>query len=378
MNEVNAFISIMHKELTIFPGKSAEYWKLIVDENGNPGWQEDGNLNFDISEALEENPELLNEHPELAALIADDGTINFASMTPEAAQALAEGLGSSNTAFGNQTGAFIEVSQLASAAIQGLSGDSLTNFMDALSNLSESDVLVHNPAAINTGGLVNVGNGENPIYVPARLGGGQEAHDVSSWPGYRALEASRGITPHAGIDLRGIWDSDVVTSVEDSTLGLSVDTVYGLLASNDYELGGQNFSNLLGHLQTDQTIMDYISAFATEGVTFNDGILSGLPAGMTIGEVGNTGYSFGEHLDFRLQLNGKQISPVDERYSPFEEYFGGQATETEYARLMTGLKYNDIGTNFDDFWDRAWEFVNTDVENNYDYYMDYFKYHSEF
>ncbi|MDF1529799.1 MAG: hypothetical protein P1R74_11800 [Sedimenticola sp.] len=42
--------SIPHNILTLFFGESVDYWKLIVDEDGNPGWQEDGNLNFNVDE----------------------------------------------------------------------------------------------------------------------------------------------------------------------------------------------------------------------------------------------------------------------------------------------------------------------------------------
>ena len=129
--------------------------------------------------------------------------------------------------------------------------------------------------------------------------------------------------------------------------------------------------------------MDFISALASEGVGYNNGTLTGLPAGTVIGGVGNTGYSFGEHLDLRVARNGSQVNPTELQRSPYGSYLQGDTNETDFARLLSNLPYDSISghlgepdPNYNDFWDRAWEYVNGDVDGRYDFYMELFQMYS--
>ena len=49
-------------------------------------------------------------------------------------------------------------------------------------------------------------------------------------------------------------------------------------------------------------MVDYLSAFGTQGARATGGGLTGLSAGMVVGQVGKTGCSFGEHLDWLWDL----------------------------------------------------------------------------
>lgn len=195
-----------------------------------------------------------------------------------------------------------------------------------------------------------------------------------SYPGSRAIRPEDGITPHAGIDLGGVSDSSVVAAMNDSSAQLQWDEggVFGLVAQNDFDIAGQQYQNRLSHLEVGATVQNFISAFATEGVNLDGSTLEGLPAGIAIGNVGNTGYSDGAHLDWRTyegQASGglSNVSPLDSMV--YGDYLNNQVASTAYAEQLSNLPYNSMASAGIDIWNRLYDYSvevgNFDLMNGY-------------
>jgi hypothetical protein len=118
---------------------------------------------------------------------------------------------------------------------------------------------------------------------------------------------------------------------------LSWDARFGLNVYNQFTIAENSFANSLSHLEVAPTVMDYLAAFSTVGATLSGNTLSGLAAGMVVGQVGSTGYSFGEHLDLRTYQEGLPIDPLNSDL--YNSYFQ-QAPATVWARTLSGLPGN--------------------------------------
>ena len=358
----------------------ADYWKLVQNAEGNWGWREDGNLDFDLSElspdkraAVEEALRLSGSgltsggrvrHEDMDGTMMDivargvtdaparePGVFRMGPDTSRHADALAR--------FRYGTQQFVNVSKIAAGLMRGgVSADGITSLDEALVSAQRSGLLIENEARISTDGLINVGVVDQPVYVPVRLGYGDDVHTVTSYPGLRIVDPERGITRHSGIDIGRVHDSDVVAAADESTLGLTWDAVYGLSARNGFSIEGNSYENRLGHLEVNKTLMDYIAAFGAEGVKATGDGLAGLPAGMVIGQVGNTGYSLGEHLDWRTFRNTRPENPLDSRI--YGDYLS-TAPATLEARLLSNLpgRTPEQSWQMPETWDRIDEYWRT-------------------
>ena len=364
----------------IMDDSSADYWKLTQDADGNWGWQEDGNLDFDLSELPPEKCAAVEEALRLSGSgLTADGRVRHEDMDEVIMNIIADGvvpspqtepgviqMGPDTSQNMNAflrirygTEQLVEVSGIAAGMIRGgVTADGITSLDQALVAAQSRGLLVRNEVNVNTNDLVNVGGPGGPVYVPARLGYGDDEHTVTSYPGLRIVDPKRGITPHAGIDLGRVHDSDVVAATDWSSITLAWDAVYGLSATNSFDIGTNNFQNVLGHLEVNKTVMDYLAAFGTQGVTATGGGLTGLPAGMVIGQVGETGYSFGEHLDWRTFQDNELIPPTQSEL--YGDYLSS-APATFEAQMLSNLPGNtpEQSWRMPETWDRIDEYWRT-------------------
>ena len=360
---------------------SADYWKLAQDADGNWGWREDGSLDFDVSALPQGKQESLKKALRQNDIeLTEDGRVRHQDMNKMMRKALGNALYEKHIAASlsgahprtslsgvqplrpqnldafkniwNLRGKFMEGTEQF-AKVSGIAekmmstkgdpmNDQIKELDKALFGAYNSGFLIQNPVNIDTKGLVNVGSSEDPLYVPVRLRPGDNDHKVTSYPGSRILwsRPDLGIRPHPGIDIGSVHDSDVVTAADKSSAYLEWTSIYGLSARTPYTREGQEFENALGHLEVNKTIMDYLNAFGTRGVKAAEKGLTNIPAGMVIGQVGNTGYSMGEHLDWRIFLNGQRIDPLKKGF--YKQYLSStRATYT--ARMLSNLQGNTPG-----------------------------------
>lgn len=213
--------------------------------------------------------------------------------------------------------------------------------------------------------MVNLKDADNPLYVPVELGKGQSTHETSSYPGFRLLDPARGITEHSGIDLRGVWDSNVVAAANGSSALLRYHSQYGLVIDNGFAYDGIQYKNQLGHLEGQATLMSFLKNFGTAGVSFDGKQLNGLIAGTVLGNVGNTGYSMGDHLDWNTYQNGS-VRPTNPLKSTlYGSYLSNNITANLEARYLSGLTNNSIKDNEQQFKDYYYATRDTDFFWNY-------------
>ncbi|AHC14388.1 hypothetical protein L21SP2_0968 [Salinispira pacifica] len=351
---------------------SADYWKLTAEGK----WMQDGSLDFDISEAVKENPELLNDPDIMSLLQQGGGKIAYDDMSEEVIQKIGssifgddlanassstspdwannplQNLMSQQAAFLQGTGAFVAASGAAddligliqSEAPSNQINNSINAFQSALLDVQDTGLLQRNDFNLNEEGLVNVGQKGTDAYVPVRLSAGDENHMVTSDPGWRIIDPARGITKHSGIDLGKVGGNDIVASTDNSNGWMTWDDTFGLSVTNSFTVGGTDFLNSIGHTEAEGTVMSMLSVYGTEGVTMTENGLSGLHAGMTMGTVGNTGYSMGEHVDLRTYMIrndiSQRISPLSQD-SIYGDYLSNNVLRTFEAQMISGLdNYN--------------------------------------
>ena len=370
---------------------SADYWKLVQDADGNWGWREDGSLDFDVSALPKDKQESLKKALRQNDIeLTEDGRIRHEDMSKKVLNDPANSLYESETTLssvvksssdsifnirssefrdlrssnpvdfnknGNKinqqrnsfvkgTRSFVNLSQIAKSMMSENVTFGKINALDkALFGAYNSGFLIQNPVNINTEGLVNVGSSEEPLYVPVRLRPGDNDHKVTSYPGWRILwsRPKSGVTYHPGIDIGSVHDSDVVAPANKSSARLTWTRTYGLSARTPYTREGQEFENALGHLEVNKTIMDYLKAFGTKGVTAAERGLTNMPAGMVIGQVGNTGNSLGAHLDWRIFPGNnlkKSVNPLENNF--YKQYLSStRATYT--VRMLSNLQGKTSG-----------------------------------
>ncbi|AEJ19217.1 M23 family metallopeptidase [Gracilinema caldarium] len=368
---------------------SGDYWRLVRDyRTGAFGFIEDGELDFDLSilgMGRDISPEEMAKMvkamefaglPKLEAsrdMVFQSGNISkeelmkqydeFQKKNPHFSdrdfQAFFEG-GTNSTSFRNGILSFVGASVALEDAITYIEGSNsktnpineqkaqklIANVMSSLGDVQDSGLLIRkNASAINTSRLINLGTKNNPLYVPVELGAGQLVHEASSLPGVRYLSNIEAFKNHPGIDLRGVGGKNVVVSANSTNVTLAYNSVYGLMANNSYTYNGTVAKDQLAHLKASSTFMSFLKNFGTEGITFDGQTLHGLTAGTIIGKVGNTGTSFGAHLDWNMyratldeyNLLGKlkYASPLEDTL--FGDYLKHHITTTVEARYLSGL-----------------------------------------
>ena len=295
---------------------SGDNFKLTRDTDENWGWREDGNLNFDISELPPETREAVEEAlrrngGELTA----DGRIRHEDMDETIIDIIAESvlpspqtepgvfqMGPETTehafasmAFVSGTERFVQISSIAAAMmLGGMTNNGIEAMQDAMLAAQGSGLLIQNG--------VNIGpfDPNDPIIYP----GEGDRTLLTSPPGHRFRLNRYGEPtnlPHDGADFavyREDWSRYIggevgVRSRENSFLQLRMNDVFGLQAVST----GSTIEGQYSHLHAN-TVMDYLAAFGTQGVTATGSGLSGVPAGMRLGSIGNTGgESTATHLD---------------------------------------------------------------------------------
>ena len=370
---------------------SADYWKLVKGDDGNWGWREDGSLDFDVSALPKDKQESLKKALRQNDIeLTEDGRIRRGDMNKKVLNDLANSLYESETTLssvvkslsdsifnirssefrdlrrsnpidfnknGNKinqqrnsfvkgTRSFVNLSRIAKSMMsENVTVGKIDALHKALFGAYNSGFLIQNPVNINTEGLVNVGSSEDPLYVPVRLRPGDNDHKVTSYPGWRILcsRPKSGVTYHPGIDIGSVHDSDVVTAADKSSAYLKWTPIYGLSARTPYTREGQKFENALGHLEVNKTIMDYLKAFGTKGVNAAEKGLTNIPAGMVIGQVGNTGYSMGEHLDWRIFPGNNPKRSVNPLENDFYKQYLSSTRATYTAKMLSNLEGKNRG-----------------------------------
>lgn len=343
---------------------SRDFWKLVRKGKGGYGWEWDNSLDFDVSLLLKEGKlaRMLMSSPQLAKAVAaglGTGVISASSMNREVASEMGYALmpfvsgrntgglewmspdrvayNDTRSSFIHGTLMFADASVAARELMSNPSQASINTLNTALMRAQGSGLLVRTDRVIDTGGLVNVGSSDTPVYVPVRLATGTSAHTITSYAGLRLLDAGGDITRHGGIDIGSVSDSDVVAAAAGSSVKLNWDATFGLNVFNQFTIAGNSFANSLSHLEVEPTVLDYLDTYGTAGVTLSGNMLLGLAAGTVLGEVGSTGYSIGEHLDLRTFQGIWRVDPLNSRlYSRYLQ----QAPTTVWARTLSGLPGN--------------------------------------
>lgn len=262
------------------------------------------------------------------------------------------------------TGHFADASVQAKTMIAGdITQDGIDKMNAALYAAQESGLLKKNPnSSKDFSRIINLGQ----VLIPVELGHDQISHDISSLFGYRVIDTKRGLTFHSGIDLRGISDSNIIAGVNGESSELKYDSIYGLNVTERFSLNNRSYKNILSHLEKIPTLESYFINFSTEGISLRKNRLEGLTAGTVIGNIGHTGYSFGDHLDWRTFENGKLVNPL--KSTLYGDYLSNKATITYEAIKLSGYTtgtmdnifyknikdyfYNSRDTNF------IWNFYN--------------------
>ena len=89
--------------------------------------------------------------------------------------------------------------------------------------------------------------------------------------------------------------------------------------------------------------MGYLKAFGTKGVTAAERGLTNIPAGMVIGQVGNTGNSLGAHLDWRIFPGNNLKIPVNPLKNDFYKQYLSSTRATYTARMLSNLQGKTSG-----------------------------------
>ena len=120
---------------------------------------------------------------------------------------------------------------------------------------------------------------------------------ISSHFGYRNLNGRQDY--HAATDIAASTGTPIYASASGTVLRSEWHDSYGyyVLINHGLDENGNQITTLYAHMSV---------KFAVAGKTVNQGDI--------IGQVGNTGYSFGSHLHFEYRINGERVDP--ENYVP--------------------------------------------------------------
>jgi hypothetical protein len=359
---------------------SADYWKLAKN-NGRWGWEwdESFNFNFDL-----DNPEIA------AALLAIGGikgngifSINAKNLTSDFAIRLGVSLGiggassmkygdsafnhsllSNNNAlsnFVNGTSAFRDAS---------LKAEKLIAINKDTSKLSKAEKAAF-PGVVNTtinalnGALMDIQNTGLLIETRVRqasylIGKGTDSNPYLPLPGnpyLTCLEGYRFVTEksftpsdtyplndyavpeHPGVDMKSLY-YNVVASTGGS-LQYTYSSTYGIRGIITSGTGDQYISS---HLAAN-SVLNYINVFGMSGTSLvlNDGgtySLNGVKAGVTFGQMGSTGFSTADHVDFIVKNANGVVQPFSTVFptqynnmykTPWAEKYSGIETDVYYT-----------------------------------------------
>ncbi len=351
-HEVNAYLDAIKNGnyealANVMGGYDArgDYWRLVRDpRTGAFGFIEDGELDFDLSilgmgrDISPEEMAKMVKSMEISRLpkfeASRDMVFQSGNISKEELMKQYDEFQKKNPHFSDPNfQAFFE------------GGTNSSSFRNGILSFVGASVALEDAITYNTTRLINLGTKNNPLYVPVELGAGQSVHEASSLPGVRYLSDIAAFKNHSGIDLRGVGGKHVVVSANSTDVTLAYNSVYGLQANNSYIYDGTVAKDQLAHLEASSTFMSFLKNFGTEGVTFDGQTLHGLAAGTIIGKVGNTGTSFGAHLDWNMyratldeyNLLGKlkYASPLEDTL--FGDYLKHRITRTVDARYLSGL-----------------------------------------
>ncbi|AHC14390.1 hypothetical protein L21SP2_0970 [Salinispira pacifica] len=373
---------------------SADYWKLVTDEHGNLAWEDDHSTDFDLSllamgTVAAEDMDTTMKYNILSRFGKVSNWDEYRS-DPENFNPLAAVGYDNMISFVNGTDSFIDASLAAEAFMASQTRDGLNAVNRSLMDIQASGLLVQSDVNIDTQGLIGEGTDEIP-YAAAR------AHDdgtidVTGFADFRFVndefyndlqysEVQNGdksqewldsnyplhqfaANQHAGGDLVG--SGDVVSQVA-GTLTMGFDDIYGLNAFTQ-SASNPGTGYFSGHL-SGEGIMDYISLFATEGTNLqnNNGSysLTGVQAGMVVGQQGSTGIATGDHIHNEI----RQVDPITgawnadprawNRFFRDSEAYNANLQGNEWANSYSGYRSD---TDYSD--PRLWSSTHNDWYSN--------------
>jgi len=340
----------------------------VQREDGSYGWRDNKDLDFDISSALESNPELLENNPELAQMV-EDGEISFEDMDTGTAAQLARALqggeagtpwwaGDSGTVAGDRldfvvgTGQFAEASGIAKQLMENPTNENIGTLNQELMDVQNSGLLVRNEARV----------GDFDASNPLILANANDYVLNTSPRGFRYRQQTESGEAtgffHEGGDYavyRSDWSEYNQGQVgvrfnQESTITMQMRGPYGL----QMQATGNGTRAAYSHLNP-TSVMDYISAFGTQGVEMGPDGMSGVPAGLRFGRVGNTGESTGTHLDLIVEQQDfrgdwEDVDPTS--------YFGALPglPETRWSQVYAG--HDDQEITREELWN-MWKYGGT-------------------
>lgn len=144
------------------------------------------------------------------------------------------------------------------------------------------------------------GGGKNPVFVSGRFTWPCPGYyNITSYYGYRVNPVSGKYKLHGGIDIAsaGIYGKPIVAAADGVVLSAGYNTggFGNWVMINHGTNGGKQYATVYAHMcrtpsvKTGQTVK----------------------AGQTLGYVGSTGNSTGNHLHFEIRVNGDRVNPMN-------------------------------------------------------------------
>ena len=317
---------------------SKDYWRLVVNKDGQTGWQEDGSLDFNIDitdpeviKAFQGSPELMNRL--LKSGVGKNGivSIGHGEMNEDYARQIGAALNIQDPqgtlsigvpgsmprnraleSFIGGTRAFAKVSGIAENMRNGaLSQNNIDELNGALLTVQKSGWLVKNaPDFVDDSRVLS----QNGLSFPMALNAGDTHLRVTSFFGQQMLINDKKKTlrwrTHKQIDVAGKKNipNELISTKDGLSFALNWDgDGFGL----NYTVGenGQEYQRL-SHMAP-ESVMSYLKLFGSKGVSLNNGSLFGIRQNMVLGISGNTGISDGIHLDYaQYDSRGNKIDPL--------------------------------------------------------------------